>query len=92
MEEKIKSNEEDIEKDFRNGWDLSDIKFKCDNEEYVHASKYILCEWSRVFKTMLTTQHFKEKNQDIIELPGKKASDLVKLMEVIHIPPKPITG
>ena len=84
--------EEQNDKDFRNGWEFSDVTFKCDDGETVHASRYALCEWSPVFKTMLMTENFKEKDQNIIELPGKKASDLVKLMEVIHIPPKPITG
>ena len=87
-----KSEKHENELDFKNGWDLSDVRFKFDNEEIVHANRYVLCQWSPVFKTMLTTQHFKEKNQEIIDFPEKNVSDFLKLMEVLHIPPKPITG
>ena len=92
-ESPVGSEKEDNEGviNFIKGWDMSDLAFKTDDGTLVYVNKAILCHWSPVFKAMFAGD-YKEKNQDIVKLPGKEAEDLIKFMAVLHPPPAPING
>ena len=78
--------------DFTKKWDFSDVILQFDDETKVYANRMTLCQWSPVFKVMLMTNNFKERDQNMIKLPEKKRKNFIKLMEVLHPPSKSITG
>ena len=58
--------------DFLEPWKLSDVVLVVEDQKF-HVHRSFLAVWSPVFEKMFTTE-FKEKNNDEIPLPGKKAS------------------
>ena len=78
--------------DFNEGRNASKIIFQFDDGSKIYANKMILCQRSPVLNIMLTTENFKERDQNVINLPEKECGEFVKLMEVLHLQTKPITG
>ena len=52
-------------------------------EQRFHVHRSSLAFWSRVFERMFTSD-FKEKNSDEIPLPGKKASEIKELLQIVY--------
>ena len=68
--------------DFREPWKLSDVVLVVEDETF-HVHRSILAFWSPVFEKMFTSE-FKEKNNDEIPLPGKKASEIQHLLLMLY--------
>ena len=79
-------------RDFTIKWDLSDMCLKTDDGTLIYVNRSTLCQWSPVFKVMLMTGDFKEKDQEVVEIREKETEDLIKFMEVLHPPPAVING
>ena len=68
--------------DFLEPWKLSDVVLVVEDQNF-HVHRSILAFWSPVFEKMFTTE-FKEKNNDEIPLPGKKASEIQHLLLMLY--------
>ena len=66
--------------DFRTPTDM--VLIVEDHEFYVHKS--VLAKASPVFKVMLESGDFKEKNMGKIELPGKSKEDIHRLLLFLY--------
>ena len=68
--------------DFSEPWKLSDVVLVVEEQRF-HVHRDTLAFWSPVFERMFTSD-FKEKNSDEIPLPGKKASEIKELLQVMY--------
>ena len=68
--------------DFLEPWKLSDVVLVVEDQKF-HVHRSILAFWSPVFEKMFTSE-FKEKNNDEIPLPGKKASEIQTLLLMMY--------
>ena len=68
--------------DFLEPWKLSDVVLVVEDQKF-HVHRSFLAVWSPVFEKMLTSE-FKEKNNDEIPLPGKKASQIKQLLCMLY--------
>ena len=68
--------------DFSQPWEFSDVVLVVEEEKF-HVHRCMLATWSPVFSKMFTAQ-FKEQTADEIPLPGKKATEIKELLEVIY--------
>ena len=64
--------------DFLEPWKLSDVVLVVEDQKF-HVHRSFLAVWSPVFEKMFTSE-FKEKNNDELPLPGKKASKIKQLL------------
>ena len=69
--------------DFLEPWKLSDVILLVEDQKF-HVHRSILAFWSPVFEKMFTSG-FKEKNNDEIPLPGKKASEILHLLLIYTV-------
>ena len=77
--------------DFSAPWKFSDVVLVVEDQKfYVHRST--LAYWSPVFEKMFISD-FKEKSNDEIPLPGKKASEIKQLLYMMYpsLEEKPVT-
>ena len=82
-EEKMQArNQTPFPKDFTEPWKLSDVVLVVEEHRF-HFHRSTLVIWSPVFERMLTAD-FKEKNSDEIPLPGKKASEIKELLQMMY--------
>ena len=70
--------------DFLEPWKLSDVVLVVEDQKF-HVHRSFLAVWSPVFEKMFTSE-FKEKNNDEIPLPGKKASEIKQLLCMLYPP------
>ena len=77
--------------DFLEPWKLSDVVLVVEDQKF-HVHRSILAFWSPVFEKMFTSE-FKEKNNEEIPLPGKKASEIKQLLLLLYpsLEVKPVT-
>ena len=68
--------------DFLEPWKLSDVVLVVEDQKF-HVHRSFLAVWSPVFEKMFTSE-FKEKNNDEIPLPGKKASEIKQLLCMLY--------
>ena len=68
--------------DFSEPWKLSDVVLMVEEQRF-HVHRSTLAFWSPVFERMFTSD-FKEKNSDEIPLPGKKASEIKELLQIMY--------
>ena len=68
--------------DFLEPWKLSDVVLVVEDQKF-HVHRSFLAVWSPVFEKMFTSE-FKEKNNDEIPLPGKKASEIKQLFYMLY--------
>ena len=68
--------------DFSQPWEFSDVVLVVEEEKF-HVHRCVLAMWSPVFSKMFTAQ-FKEQTADEIPLPGKKATEIKELLQVIY--------
>jgi len=68
--------------DFSEPWKLSDVVLVAEEQKF-HVHRGTLAFWSPVFERMFTSE-FKEKNSDEIPLPGKKASEIKELLQMMY--------
>ena len=68
--------------DFSEAWMFSDVVLVVEDQKF-HVHRFVLALWSPVFKMMFTSE-FKEKKLYEIPLPGKKASEIKKLLLIIY--------
>ena len=68
--------------DFLEPWKLSDVVLVVEDQKF-HVHRSFLAVWSPVFEKMFTTE-FKEKNNDEIPLPEKKASQIKQLLCMLY--------
>ena len=68
--------------DFAEPWKLSDVVLVVEEQRF-HVHRSTLAFWSPVFERMFTSD-FKEKNSDEIPLPGKKASEIKELLQIMY--------
>ena len=68
--------------DFSGPWKLSDVVLVVEEQRF-HVHRSTLAFWSPVFEKMFTSE-FKEKNKDEIPLPGKKASEIKELLQIMY--------
>ena len=61
---------------------LTDVILEVDGKRF-YTSKSLLALASPVFRCMFTSQ-FKEKDQAVIELPGKRQQDVYELLRFIN--------
>ncbi len=76
--------------DFSAPWNMSDLVLKVENEN-LHVHRCMLSLWSPVFNRMFTGD-FREKDADVITLPGKNVKEIREMLEVIYDRRKKITG
>ncbi|KAL9962434.1 hypothetical protein ACROYT_G031538 [Oculina patagonica] len=69
-------------RDFSEPWKLSDVVLVVEEQRF-HVHRGTLAMWSPVFERMFTSD-FKEKNSDEIPLPGKKASEIKELLQIMY--------
>ena len=67
---------------FAEPWKLSDVVLVVQDQRF-HVHRGTLAIWSPVFEKMLSAE-FKEKNNDEILLPGKKASQFEELLQIMY--------
>ena len=67
---------------FAEPWKFSDIVLVVEDQRF-HVHRGTLAFWSPVFEKMLSTE-FKEKNNDEILLPGKKASEFEVMLHMMY--------
>ena len=92
MEEKTKNteggnkkqarNQTPYPKDFAEPWKLSDVVLVVGERKF-HVHRSTLAFWSPVFERMFMPD-FKEKHSDEVPLPGKKASEVNELLQVMY--------
>ena len=68
--------------DFQKPWKLTDVVLVVEDQKF-HVHRSFLAVWSPVFEKMFTSE-FKEKNNDEIPLPGKKASEIKQLLYMMY--------
>ena len=68
--------------DFLEPWTFSDVVLVVEDQKF-HVHRSILAIWSPVFKKMFTSE-FKEKKNDEIPLPGKKANEIKQLLYMMY--------
>ena len=68
--------------DFSEPWKLSDVVLVVEEQRF-HVHRSTLAFWSPVFERMFRSD-FKEKNSDEIPLPGKKASEMKELLQMMY--------
>ena len=68
--------------DFSVPWKWNDVVLVVERQKF-HVHRHILAMWSPVFEKMFTSE-FKEKTLSEIPLPGKKASEIKKLLLIIY--------
>ena len=68
--------------DFSEPWKLSDVVLVVEEQRF-HVHRSTLAFWSPVFERMFTSD-FKEKNSEEIPLPGKRASEMKKLLQIMY--------
>ena len=68
--------------DFLEPWKLSDVVLVVEDQKF-HVHRSFLAVWSPVFEKMFTSE-FKEKKNDEIPLPGKKASEIKQLLYMMY--------
>ena len=76
--------------DFSQPWKFSDVLVVEDKKLHVHRALLALC--SPVFEKMFTSE-FQEKGKNEISLPGKKANELIQLLQsftLLHQRSQPI--
>ena len=69
-------------KDFLEPWKFSDVVLVVEERRF-HVHRGTLALWSPVFERMFSSD-FKEKNADEIPLPGKKASEIRELLQIMY--------
>ncbi|XP_015748904.1 PREDICTED: BTB and MATH domain-containing protein 36-like [Acropora digitifera] len=67
---------------FAEPWKLSDVVLVVEDQRF-HVHRGTLAFWSPVFEKMFSTE-FKEKNNDEILLPGKKASEFEEMLRIMY--------
>ncbi|XP_029191976.2 BTB and MATH domain-containing protein 36-like [Acropora millepora] len=67
---------------FAEPWKLSDVVLVVEDQRF-HVHRGTLAFWSPVFEKMFSTE-FKEKNNDEIQLPGKKASEFEEMLRIMY--------
>ena len=70
------------ELDFSQPWEFSDVVLLVEENRF-HVHRSILAMWSPVFSKMFTA-NFKEKTEQVIRLPEKKASEIREMLLVIY--------
>ena len=77
--------------DFSAPWKFSDVVLVVEDQKF-HVHRSTLSYWSPVFEKMFTSE-FKEKNNEEIPLPGKKASEIEQLLQIMYpsMEEKPVT-
>lgn len=77
--------------DFSAPWKFSDVVLVVEDQKF-HVHRSTLSYWSPVFEKMFTSE-FKEKNNEEISLPGKKASEIEQLLQIMYpsMEEKPVT-
>ena len=68
--------------DFSEPLQLSDVALVVEEQRF-HVHRSTLAFWSPVFERMFTSD-FKEKNSNEIPLPGKKASEVKELLQIMY--------
>ena len=68
--------------DFLEPWKVSDVVLVVEDQKF-HVHRSFLAVWSPVFEKMFTSD-FKEKNNDEIPLPEKKASEIKQLLYMLY--------
>ena len=68
--------------DFLEPWKLSDVVLVVEDQKF-HVHRSFLAVWSPVFEKMFTTE-FKEKSNDEIPLPEKKATEIKQLLCMLY--------
>ena len=78
--------------DFSAPWKFSDVVLVVEDQKF-HVHRSTLAYWSPVFEKMFISD-FKEKSNDEIPLPGKKASKIKHLLHVMYpsLEEKPVTN
>ncbi|KAK2573983.1 BTB and MATH domain-containing protein 38 [Acropora cervicornis] len=67
---------------FAEPWKFSDVVLVVEDQRF-HVHRGTLAFWSPVFEKMLSAE-FKEKNNDEILLPGKKASEFEVMLQMMY--------
>ena len=77
--------------DFSAPWKFSDVVLVVEDQRF-HVHRSTLAFWSPVFEKMFMSD-FKEKGNDEIPLPGKKASEIEQLLHMMYpsLEEKPVT-
>ena len=75
-------NQTPYPEDFSEPWKFSDVVLVVETQKF-HVHRGTLAFWSPVFERMFTSD-FKEKNSDEISLPGKKASEIRELLQIMY--------
>ena len=68
--------------DFSAPWKFSDVVLVVEDQKF-HVHRFTLAYWSPVFEKMFLSD-FKEKSNDKIPLPGKKASEIKHLLYMMY--------
>ena len=68
--------------DFSQPWKLSDVVLVVEDERF-HVHRAMLAFWSPVFEKMFTSE-FQEKGKNEVPLPGKKASEIKEMLQLIY--------
>ena len=63
-------------------WKFSDVVLIVEDQKF-HVHRSTLAFWSPVFEKMFITD-FKEKDNDEIPLPGKKASEIKEMLQIMY--------
>ena len=75
-------NQTPYPEDFSEPWKFSDVILVVETRRF-HVHRGTLAFWSPVFERMFASD-FKEKNSDEIPLPGKKASEIKELLQMMY--------
>ena len=75
-------NQTPYPKDFSEPWKFSDVVLVVEEQRF-HVHRSTLAFWSPVFERMFASD-FKEKDSDQIPLPGKKASEVHELLQIMY--------
>ena len=68
--------------DFSAPWKFSDVVLVVEGQKF-HVHRVILSLWSPVFEKMFTSE-FREKSENEIPLPRKKASHIREMLQMIY--------